>query len=70
MKTSQKVQLVLQHMGNNPYQLAQATGVPVKLINNLLWHNLAAGDITLAQAERLADYWDQLTSAATRPAAK
>ncbi|GEO68209.1 hypothetical protein [Levilactobacillus acidifarinae] len=66
MKTSQKVQLVLQHMGNNPYQLAQATQVPVKLINNLLWHNLAAGDLTLAQAERLADYWDRVVSLSPR----
>lgn len=66
MKTSQKVQLLLHQMESQPYQVAQEAHVPVQLINNLLWHNLTVGDLTLAQAERLADYWERVNQPTTR----
>ncbi|QMU07702.1 hypothetical protein [Levilactobacillus suantsaii] len=61
MKTREKVTRVLAVAGQDPYQLAAATQIPVALINNLLWHNLPVGQLTLAQAERLAAYWDRMT---------
>lgn len=54
MTIQEKVQWTLEHLGNDPYILAQQTGVPIRVINNLLWGRLTINQIRLIDAERLA----------------
>lgn len=59
MQTRQKIQWTIDHLGKDPYILARTTGVPVRVITDLLWGRVTIDHLRFIDAERLAVACDQ-----------